>query len=135
MASNYHSHSSSSSEAFQIPGSSTGSSSSGTRHTGPPPKKKRYFQKELRYMMHGFGDDPTPYNETVELVDDLVVEFLTEMTVKAMDVGKKGKIHVEDILYLTRKDPKKHARVKELLQMNEELKQAKKYFENSQEDI
>ena len=86
-------------------------------------------------MMHGFGDDPVPYNETVTLLDDMVVSFITEMTQKAMEVGKKGKIHVEDILYITRKDPKKYARIKELLQMNEELKQAKKYFENSQEDI
>lgn len=101
----------------------------------PPQKKKKHFSKELRYMIHGFGDSPNPYNETVELIDDLVVEFITEMTVKAMEVGKKGKIHVDDILYLTRKDPKKHARVKDLLAMNEELKQAKKYFENSQENI
>ena len=29
-----------------------------------------------------------------------------------MDVGKKGKVHVEDIVFLIRKDPKKYARVK-----------------------
>ena len=33
-------------------------------------------------------------------------------TLKAMDVGKKGKVHVEDIVFLIRKDPKKYARVK-----------------------
>lgn len=113
-----------------------GSTSGSTSESGPPPaKRKKYFSRELRYMMHGFGDDPVPYNETVTLLDDMVVSFITEMTQKAMEVGKKGKIHVEDILYITRKDPKKYARIKELLQMNEELKQAKKYFENTQEDI
>ncbi len=86
-------------------------------------------------MMHGFGDDPNPYNETVDLVDDLVVEFITEMSLKAMEVGKKGKIHVEDLLFLIRRDPKKYARVRDLLQMNEELKQAKRIFETNQEDI
>lgn len=33
-------------------------------------------------------------------------------TLKAMEVGKKGKVHVEDIVFLIRKDPKKYARVK-----------------------
>lgn len=86
-------------------------------------------------MMHGFGDDPVPYNETVDIMEDLVIEFIVEMTQRAMDVGKKGKIHVEDILYLIKKDPKKYARVRDLLQMNEELKQAKRIFESNQEDI
>jgi len=26
-----------------------------------PPKKKRVFIRELKYMMHGFGDDPNPH--------------------------------------------------------------------------
>ena len=98
-------------------------------------KKKRLFSRELRYMMHGFGDDPNPYNETVDLVEDLVVDFITEMSLKSMDVGKKGKIHVDDLLFLIRRDPKKYARVRDLLQMNEELKQAKRIFETNQEDI
>lgn len=33
-------------------------------------------------------------------------------TLKAMEVGKKGKVHVEDIVFLIRKDPKKYVRVK-----------------------
>jgi hypothetical protein len=33
-------------------------------------------------------------------------------TVKAMAIGKKGRVHVEDIVFLIRKDPKKYARVK-----------------------
>jgi len=46
-----------------------------------------------------------------------------------MEVGKKGKVHVEDIVFLIRKDPKKYARVKDLLTMNEELKKARKAFD------
>lgn len=102
---------------------------------GETHKRKKHFTRELRYMMHGFGDDPHPYNETVDMVEDLVVEFITEMTLKAMEVGKKGKIHVDDLLFLLRRDPKKYARIRDLLQMNEELKQAKRIFETTQEDI
>lgn len=115
--------------------SASGGASESDPNRHPQPKKKKYFSRELRYMMHGFGDDPVPYSETVSMLDDMVVHFITEMTSNALEVGKKGKIHVEDILYLTRRDPKKYSRIKELLQMNEELKQAKKYFENTQEDI
>lgn len=82
-------------------------------------------------MMHGFGDDPNPYSETVDLVEDLVMDFVTEMTFKAMEVGKSGKVHVNDIIFLIRKDPKKYRRVKELLMMNEELKKARKAFEET----
>lgn len=46
-----------------------------------------------------------------------------------MDVGKSGKIAVEDIMYIVSKDPKKYGRVKDLLSMNEELKKARKAFD------
>ncbi|KAM7429515.1 Transcription initiation factorTFIID subunit 13 [Porites harrisoni] len=92
-------------------------------------KRKRLFHKELRCMMYGFGDEQVPFTESVDLLEDLVVEYITEMTLKAMEVGKKGKVHVEDIVFLIRKDPKKYARVKDLLTMNEELKKARKAFD------
>ncbi|XP_066936045.1 transcription initiation factor TFIID subunit 13-like [Clytia hemisphaerica] len=92
-------------------------------------KKKRLFTKEIRCMLYGFGDEQVPYTETVEMLDDLLIQFITDTTVKAMNVGKKGRVHVEDIVYLIRKDPKKYARVKELLTMNEELKKARKAFD------
>ena len=46
-----------------------------------------------------------------------------------MDVGRPGRISVEDIIFLIRKDPKKYSRVKELLLMNEELRKARKAFD------
>lgn len=73
--------------------------------------------------------------ETAEIVEDLAIEFITEMTLKAMDVGKKGKVHVEDIIYTIRKDDKKYARVKDLLTMNEELKKARKAFDDEVDNI
>jgi len=40
--------------------------------------RKRLFSKELRCMMFGFGDDQNPYTESVDLIEDLVIEFITE---------------------------------------------------------
>ncbi|GLG94809.1 hypothetical protein R5R35_014829 [Gryllus longicercus] len=91
--------------------------------------RKRLFSKELRCMMYGFGDDQNPYTESVDLLEDLVIEFITEMTHKAMEVGRTGRVQVEDIVFLVRKDSRKYARVKDLLTMNEELKKARKAFD------
>uniref|UniRef100_L7M3J5 Transcription initiation factor TFIID subunit 13 n=1 Tax=Rhipicephalus pulchellus TaxID=72859 RepID=L7M3J5_RHIPC len=92
-------------------------------------RRKRLFSKELRCMMYGFGDDQNPYTESVDLLEDLVIEFIIEMTHKAMEIGRTGRVQVEDIVFLVRKDPRKYARVKDLLTMNEELKKARKAFD------
>ncbi|KAL5010430.1 hypothetical protein ScPMuIL_012735 [Solemya velum] len=95
----------------------------------PLEKRKKIFSKELRCMMYGFGDDQNPYTETVDLLEDLVIEYITEMTKKAMEVGRQGRLTVEDVIFLIRKDPKKFSRSKELLMMNEELRKARKAFD------
>lgn len=94
------------------------------RHGG-----SRWFSKELRCLLYGFGDDENPYTETVDMLEDLLIEFITETTHKCMEIGRTGRIQVEDIVFLVRKDPKKYSRVKELLTMNEELKKARKAFD------
>nr|CAG4636683.1 EOG090X0JQT [Eubosmina coregoni] len=91
--------------------------------------RKRLFSKELRCMMFGFGDDQNPYTESVDLLEDLVIEYITETTHKAMETGRTGRVQVEDIVFLVRKDMRKFARVKDLLTMNEELKKARKAFD------
>ncbi|XP_029803677.1 transcription initiation factor TFIID subunit 13 isoform X2 [Suricata suricatta] len=87
--------------------------------------------KPVRCMMYGFGDDQNPYTESVDILEDLVIEFITEMTHKAMSIGRQGRVQVEDIVFLIRKDPRKFARVKDLLTMNEELKRARKAFDEA----
>lgn len=111
------------------------SASSGPSEAPPPPKRKRLFHRELKYMMHGFGDDPNPYSETVDLVEELVIQFINEMTVKAMEVGKSGRVHVNDIIFIIRKDPKKYSRVKDLLMMKEQIDKAKKAFSDDSEPL
>jgi len=87
------------------------------------------FLKDLPQMMFGFGDVQDPDPKTVELVQDLVFEFMEEMTYKAQEVSAKpGKLQTEDLIFAIRKDNKKNARAVELLAMNEELKQARKQF-------
>ncbi|RMZ99880.1 nudC domain-containing 3-like [Brachionus plicatilis] len=79
-------------------------------------KKKHYFLKELKMMMYGFGDEENPYQET---------------TIRIMEVNRQNKVQIEDLMYLLRKDPRKYARAKDLLIMNEELKKARKAFDEA----
>ncbi len=48
--------------------------------------------------------------------------------------SKRGKLITEDLIFLVRKDTKKHARVKELLFMYDELKKARQAFEDPAAD-
>jgi hypothetical protein len=52
-------------------------------------------------MMYGFGDDQNPYTESVDLIEDLVIEFITDMTHRAMEIGRTGRVQVEDIVFLS----------------------------------
>lgn len=97
-------------------------------------KRRGLFSKDLRPMMYGYGDSDQPLPETVDLVEDIVVDYVTTMMHKAMDESsKRGKLTTEDLVYLVRKDPRKYGRVKELLFMNEEIKKAKRAFEQDDE--
>lgn len=67
--------------------------------------RKRLFSKELRCLLYGLGDSNNPYTETVDFLEDLVIEFITEITHKASDLkNKSGKvstyIHTENITIL-----------------------------------
>ncbi|MQM04730.1 hypothetical protein Taro_037531 [Colocasia esculenta] len=97
-------------------------------------RKRGVFQKDLQHMMYGFGDDPNPLPETVALVEDIVLEYVTDLAHKAQEIAsKRGKLLTEDFLFLIRKDLPKLRRCTELLSMNEELKQARKAFELDEE--
>ena len=82
-------------------------------------------------IIYEFGDDQNPYTESVDILEDLVIEFITEMTHKAMSIGRQVRVQVEDNVFWIRKDPRKFARVKDLLTMNGELKCARKAFDEA----
>ncbi|XP_051152408.1 transcription initiation factor TFIID subunit 13-like [Andrographis paniculata] len=69
----------------------------------------------------------SPLPMIVSLVEDIVVEYVTDTVHKTEDVAsKRGKLLTEDFLFLIGKNFPKLNRCTELLSMNEELKQARK---------
>jgi transcription initiation factor TFIID subunit 13 len=93
-------------------------------------RRKRLFTRDLRPMMYGFGDAPQTLPSTVDLMEEMVLEYIIELVQRAGELGcKRGRFRTEDLIFLVRKDPKKYARIEELLYMNEELKRARRAFE------
>ncbi|CAO3585643.1 unnamed protein product [Absidia cylindrospora] len=93
------------------------------------------FAKDLKLLMYGFGDVPNPSADSIALMDDLVIDYITEMCQKVSKVSEsRGKLRVEDFKFVLRKDPKKLARVEELLYMNEDIRKAKQLFDEKEMD-
>lgn len=72
-----------------------------------------------------------PYDKTLELLETIVTSYIQHMCQRALQMGKSGKLALEDIHYLIRRDAKKFGRVKDLLSMSEELKRARKQFDEA----
>ncbi|KAF8402759.1 hypothetical protein HHK36_010849 [Tetracentron sinense] len=90
------------------------------------------FNTSLVYSL--FVLQPLP--ETVALMEDIAVEYITDLVHNAQDVAsKRGKLLTEDFVFLIRQDMPKLHRCSELLSMNEELKQARKAFEVDEEKL
>ena len=41
-----------------------------------------------------------------------MLEFITDMTQKGMEIGRSGRVQVEDMIFLVRKQPKMYARTR-----------------------
>eukprot|EP00455_Lapot_gusevi_P024205 TRINITY_DN2512_c0_g6_i1.p1 TRINITY_DN2512_c0_g6~~TRINITY_DN2512_c0_g6_i1.p1 ORF type:complete len:148 (-),score=28.61 TRINITY_DN2512_c0_g6_i1:154-534(-) len=80
--------------------------------------KPASFARELRPMMYGFGDEVCPLDESVDLMEDLAIEFIADMTRKAIEHAGSERIRVEDILFVIRKDRAKYDRATELLALD-----------------
>ena len=72
-------------------GSSTDPSSSGSGGG-----RKRLFGKELRCMLDGFGDYINPHTESVELLEDVVLEFITQLVGDGAERRNGHRVHHAD---------------------------------------
>lgn len=78
-------------------------------------------------MMFGFGDEWPPDSDAVHLVETLVVEYIQDLAVRALEVAYvRAKLDKECFMFLVRKDRKKFSRVHKLIKTNEELKTVRK---------
>ncbi|KAI6036557.1 hypothetical protein BKA83DRAFT_4164544, partial [Pisolithus microcarpus] len=80
------------------------------------------FTKELKSLMYGFGDDRNPANDTVNVMEEILVEFIVDVCQAAGGPQRKTRLSMQ----------KKLARMEELLFMQEDIKRARAQFEESE---
>ncbi|KAL7283467.1 hypothetical protein ACG7TL_002899 [Trametes sanguinea] len=92
------------------------------------------FTKELRNLMYGFGDDRNPANDTVNVMEEILIEYIVDICQVASGGGKKSRLSIEDLRRALSRpaDAKKLARMEELLFMQEDIKRARAQFEESE---
>lgn len=56
----------------------------------PPQKKEKGLQNDLVKMVYGYGDEKQPMQESIDLLDSLVKEYLEEMCLQVNYMGCEG---------------------------------------------
>ncbi|KAF8954749.1 transcription initiation factor IID, 18kD subunit-domain-containing protein [Flammula alnicola] len=94
---------------------------------------KGLFTKELKNLMYGFGDDRNPANDTVNVMEEILIEYITDICQTATGPSKKARLSIDDLRRALSRpaDAKKLARMEELLFMQEDIKRARAQFEES----
>ena len=82
-------------------------------------------------MLYAFGDSKSPLPETIRVLDEIVTDFIIEtchQAARAAHISGRQKVKVDDFKFAIRGDELMLGRVKELLNMDKELKEARKQF-------
>ncbi|KAF7338266.1 Transcription initiation factor TFIID subunit 13 [Mycena venus] len=92
---------------------------------------KGLFTKELKNLMYGFGDDRNPATDTVNVMEEILIEYITDVCQTAGAQTKRVRLSIEDLRRALSRPPdaKKLARMEELLFMQEDIKRARKQFD------
>ncbi|KAJ3787833.1 transcription initiation factor IID, 18kD subunit-domain-containing protein [Lentinula aff. detonsa] len=109
----------------------TSSSTTAARGSRRQSSTKGLFTKELRNLMYGFGDDRNPANDTVNVMEEILVEYIADVCQAAAGPGRKSRLSIEDLRKALSRpaDAKKLARMEELLFAQEDIKRARQQFE------
>ncbi|KAF8503442.1 TFIID-domain-containing protein [Russula emetica] len=88
----------------------------------------------VRNLMFGFGDDRNPSNDTVNVMEEILVEYIADVCQTALAPTKKSRLSIEDFRRALSRpaDAKKLARMEELLFMQEDIKRARAQFNDSE---
>ncbi|KAJ7235478.1 transcription initiation factor IID, 18kD subunit-domain-containing protein [Mycena haematopus] len=94
------------------------------------PNMRGLFTKELKTLMYGFGDDRNPATDTVNVMEEILIEYITDVCQTAGAQTKRVRLSIEDLRRALSRPPdaKKLARMEELLFMQEDIKRARAQF-------
>ncbi|KAI5123367.1 hypothetical protein M0805_001788 [Coniferiporia weirii] len=113
------------------PASSTAAgTSTGTRGPRRQSQLKGLFAKELPKLMYSFGDDKQVANDSVAVMEEILIEYIVDVCQTSLSSTRKTRLQIEDLRRTLSRhgDSKKLARMEELLFMQEDIKRARKQF-------
>ncbi|KAJ7172432.1 transcription initiation factor IID, 18kD subunit-domain-containing protein [Mycena filopes] len=87
------------------------------RGSRKPANVRGLFTKELKNIMYGFGDDRNPATDTVNVMEEILIEYITDVCQTAGAQTKRARLSIEDLRRALSRpaDGKKLARMEELL--------------------
>ncbi|EEB09449.1 transcription factor TFIID complex subunit Taf13 [Schizosaccharomyces japonicus yFS275] len=101
--------------------------SSETKRGRPPTRRQHLFTKDLKSLMFAFGDDINPAPDSVNVLEEIVVDYINEMCLEAARIaGNRNKVKVDDFKFALRNDSKKLGRVEELLVLQKVIADARR---------
>lgn len=89
--------------------------------------KRSIFGEDLASMMHAYGDEKEPLPESVALLEEMVLDFMTQiiqMTAK-LSPSQNDKLRTENLLFVIRKHKPLYTRAVKHLRAQEDIKKAK----------
>ena len=90
---------------------------------------KIYFFNLVKPLMYGFGDCEIPDIESIELLDQYIIEYIQNVALLAFKRSKRrgfNEVKLKDLLFIIKNDKKKFYRVPSLLSFYEILKKTKR---------
>ncbi|KAJ3374758.1 Transcription initiation factor TFIID subunit 13 [Allomyces arbusculus] len=89
-------------------------------------KHKGVFTNELKEMLWTHGDPGDPDPATLDLLEDIALEFMVDLSVQAHRLSaNKSRLRLDDLRFLLRHDPIHLGRLEEILTKDEQLRRAK----------
>ncbi|KAF8590617.1 transcription initiation factor IID, 18 kDa subunit [Ramaria rubella] len=88
-------------------------------------------------MMYAFGDAKEPANDTVDVMEEILMEYLVDVCHVALTPTRKTRIQIEDLRRALGRhaDGKKLARLEELLFMQDDIRRARKQFSTEEKEL
>ncbi|KAJ3349758.1 Transcription initiation factor TFIID subunit 13 [Entophlyctis luteolus] len=75
--------------------------------------------------MYGYGDVLNPDDDTVDVLEDMLLMFWGDLCMKSLAVSSTGRVRIGDVTFVLRKDARKLGRVLELIALEKELAKAR----------
>ena len=84
---------------------------------------QRLFTSDIARMMYGSGDDKNPLGESIQLMETMVLDYITKLCIQAKMLSDSNDRQVShhDFMFLSRKDPSRRQKLLKQLDFYDEI--------------